>query len=642
MNSPYSLHSSAIPTVEAQQAYIQHLEARLEALSNVGQQSIVILDTRHQILDFNRMAAATARQRFHREMQQGECFTHYVQPDRLADFYESFGAALQGQHVFKERLIYAADNQGITYEMSYTPIYDAQGQIQSVCFAGINVEERHQIQLRLNQEQSFVSSILNNTHALMLVIDAKGRIVRSNKACDMLGYSAEFLQGKVLWEVLVAPAEREQVHQLYLKLARQDSSLALNAEYTLMDASGRPHRVSWSLSRMQGLKEAYDYFVSTGIDMSERLAAERALKESEAMLRQAQKMEAVGHLAGGIAHDFNNLLTTLMGYNELLNRMLPQGSEAMTYLDNMQQTCYKAKELTQQLLLFSRNSSEEVQVLNLAKHLEHMLGLLRPLLGNKIKLQLDFCEDPCLIQAPASQLEQVIMNLAVNARDAMSGAGDLAISLQQAYFTQSLQNRYFGEFKPGRYICLTVRDSGCGMDEEVRERIFEPFFTTKDLGKGTGLGLAIVYRIVQEAGGWVDVESQPGLGSAFHLYFPAFESPAAAKDTLCLFGLDDPGMIQTLQTQVQTCGYMFRVCDATDLQHEANAYKLVLTGLTESNLQLVQPLLNQDPGLRILYISGDSDQEMQLLDQIGHREDVLLKPFSNAQLCHRLQQMLKS
>lgn len=633
------------PQVQQQGRYLQQLEARLDALFRTGGQSIVILDLNHHILDFNQTAVETSHLRFHREMKRGECFTNYVQSDRMEDFYDSFQQVLQGRHVFKERVIYAPDRQGYTYEMTYTPVYDAQGRIDAVCFAMVNVEHQRQMQLLLNHEQSFVTSVLNATNALMVVIDRQGQIVRFNKACERItGYSSDEIRDTVYWDTLVIPEDRERVCELYEQIGPQ--SQLNNVQYRLLDRQGGSHFISWSLSVMPGLHDDNLYIVSTGIDVTDRLRAERALQESEAMLRQAQKMEAVGQLAGGIAHDFNNMLTAIMGYGHLLEESVSEG-ESREYLDEILRTCLKARDLTRQLLMFSRKAPAESRPINVSQVLDQMRGLLRQLLEDRIQLMIELDPNPGWMLGNALNLEQVIMNLVVNARDAMNGSGVLKIAIRREHLDQDLQHEMFGRFAAGDYVCLSVADTGCGMTEDIRSSIFDPFFTTKERGKGTGLGLAVVYRIVHEFGGWVNVSSLPGQGSTFEIFFPILSAPPALQDPECRLVLYK---LVGEQQQAIRSSLMDFACEIQDtlepeqlqtlFEQKSSSPKLLITPLNAPRGNGAAALRSRFPQLKVLYLAGDSQEEMNLLDQLGMHEDVLLSPFTPQQLRIRIQRML--
>ena len=641
-----------MPLIRQQHEHIRQLEARLEALFRTNSQSIVILDLNHHILDYNQTAHETSRLRFQREMQRGECFTNYVQPDRMDDFYESFQQVLQGRHVFKERVIYAPDRQGYAYEMAYSPILDTRGQIEGVCFTMVNIEQQRQMQLLLNHEQSFVTSILNTTNALLLVVDRQGQIVRFNKACERItGYSSDEVRDSVLWDLLI-PEERERVRHLYAQICTPHGSAdkqISQVQYRLRDRSGESHFISWSLSLIQGLREDALYIVATGIDVTERLAAEQALQESEAMLRQAQKMEAIGQFAGGIAHDFNNMLTAIMGYGQLLEQSVSPDSESREYLDEILNMCYKAREMTRQLLMFSRKAPAESRPVQLSQVLRQMQGLIRQLLTAKIQLvfeaEPELEHGPGWIQANTLHLEQVIMNLVVNARDAMSEGGVLRIATRRQHLEAELHDPLFGVFGAGDYLCISVADTGIGMSDETRRHLFDPFFTTKERGKGTGLGLAVVYRIVREFGGWVDVSSLPGQGSTFELFFPMIQE-LPPQPPVCRLVLYQVAEAEHQRICHSLSDFACQIEQASQAEQLAQLFdqpdppRLLITPLRQPRRNGQSQLLQIHPQLKVLYLAGDSPEEMDQLDSLGQREDVLLAPFSPQQLRVRIQRML--
>jgi signal transduction histidine kinase len=255
-------------------------------------------------------------------------------------------------------------------------------------------------------------------------------------------------------------------------------------------------------------------------EMQKRRQTEEALHESEEQLRHSQKMEAIGRLAGGIAHDFNNLLTAIIGYADLLSARLQDPSSAQ-YAELIGKAGEQAAGLTRQLLAFSRKQILQPRVVDLNELVGDMQKLLQRVIGEHIQLHVETAADPARVMADPTQLEQVILNLGVNARDAMPRGGTLTIR------TKNIERlaKDGVDLPPGRYLTLTVSDTGCGIDEQTKQRIFEPFFTTKEAGKGTGLGLATVYGIVRQSGGCISVDSTPGEGSHFTIYLPEEAAP---------------------------------------------------------------------------------------------------------------------
>jgi signal transduction histidine kinase/CheY-like chemotaxis protein len=254
-------------------------------------------------------------------------------------------------------------------------------------------------------------------------------------------------------------------------------------------------------------------------DLTDRKQAETELRERDEQLRQAQRMEAIGTLAGGVAHDFNNILTAILGYTGLLKRMEPHVEGVAKAADVMEKAAKRGAVLTQQLLGFARKGKNESAAVDLASIVEEVIGLLQRTIGKHITIRRTSLPGSAVVVGDPGQLQQVVLNLAVNARDAMPDGGDLTFDTSIETLGPDDCRRYSGA-TPGRYVRLSVMDSGCGIPENIRGRIFEPFFTTKELGKGTGMGLAMVYGIVRNHGGGIEVRSEVGRGTTIEVYLP--------------------------------------------------------------------------------------------------------------------------
>jgi PAS domain S-box-containing protein len=402
------------------------------------------------------------------------------------------------------------------------------------------------------------------------------------------------------------------------------------------------------------------HFVSIQVATAiERKRAEEALRTSEAQFRQAQKMEAVGRLAGGIAHDFNNLLTAIFGYADLMAEDLPAGSPAHDDLNEIRTAATRAAALTRQLLAFSRQQVLQPAVLNINEVIETLEKMLRRLLGEDIALETHLAPDLGNAEADAGQLEQVIMNLVVNARDAMPTGGKLTIETANV----ALGGEYAQVHRPvapGDYVMLAVSDSGIGMDDAVKTRLFEPFFTTKEVGKGTGLGLATVYGIVKQSGGYIWVYSEPGHGAAFKVYLPRVHAPVdAAKQAAPTAGplggtetillAEDDDLVRPLARELLVkLGY--RVLDAADAAgalalgrgHPGDIDLLVsdvvLPG--QSGLQLARQLAADRPRMKVLYMSGYTDEAIVRHGLLDPGTNFLQKPFTPAGLARKVREVL--
>ncbi|MBL8075366.1 MAG: PAS domain S-box protein [Nitrospira sp.] len=392
----------------------------------------------------------------------------------------------------------------------------------------------------------------------------------------------------------------------------------------------------------------------------ERTRAEEALRQTEAQLRQAQKMEAVGRLAGGVAHDFNNLLTVIRGYSELILSRLAPEDPARREMDEVKKAADRAAGLTSQLLAFSRRQFVAAKVLDLNALVMNMDGMLRRLLGEDV-VELSADLDPKLwaIKADPGQIEQVIMNLAVNARDAMPTGGKLTIQTRNVTIGKGTR-RQTVILDPGAYVLLEMRDTGQGMSEETQAHLFEPFFTTKEKGKGTGLGLSTVYGIVKQSGGTIAIESKMGQGTVCKIYFPKVNeavqavpsvagsiSRATGRETILVVE-DDPSVRGLVQETLRLSGYEVLVARhgiealLTGAKHLGPIH-LLLTDVAMPQMsgpEVAEKLTVVRPELKVLYMSGYPDHPV--FDQGGGKRDTafLHKPFTPNVLTQKVRDVL--
>jgi len=384
-------------------------------------------------------------------------------------------------------------------------------------------------------------------------------------------------------------------------------------------------------------------------------------KQLEEQLRQAQKMEAVGRLAGGIAHDFNNLLMVIQGYADLLADRLPTGDPLHRNAEQIQMASQRATSLTRQLLAFSRKQMLAPKVLNIQTVVADMEKILRRLIGEDIQLETSSAADLGLVKADRSQIEQVIMNLAVNARDAMPQGGRLTIETGNVELDSTFTHPP-AVLAPGQYVMLAVTDNGCGMDAETQAHIFEPFFTTKEKGKGTGLGLATVYGIVKQSGGYVWVYSEPARGTSFKIYLPRIEEPqpGATRDRqmdrgslqrgseTILLVEDEKGVRELAREYLHMTGYTVIEAEnghtALELaaMHSGPIHLLmtdvVMPGI--SGRELAERVSHIRPGIKVLYMSGYTDQSVVHHGIIEDDAVLLQKPFTVTTLASKLRELL--
>jgi PAS domain S-box-containing protein len=380
----------------------------------------------------------------------------------------------------------------------------------------------------------------------------------------------------------------------------------------------------------------------------------------EEQLRQAQKMEAVGMLAGGIAHDFNNLLTIITGYSQLIFNSLPAGDPNRHSAEQIVKAGERAGELTSQLLAFSRRQVLQPKVLDLNMLVKTLGTMLQRLIGEHIDLRLILSPELGRVSASPGQLEQVLMNLVVNARDAMPEGGTLTIQTENANLAATSDGRRLAA-KPGPYVMLAVSDTGHGMDAGTRARLFEPFFTTKNAGKGTGLGLSTVLGIVKQSGGSLDVLSEPGQGTTMRIYLPAIDQPVAAEaevlkraavpGTETILVVEDDEMVRRLvRTTLEQEGYkLMDAPEPVEAHRIAEAFKgpiqLLITDMVMPNSngrELAAQILGRRPETKVLYMSGYTDLAVVNRGLEQGNIAFLQKPFTPATLTQQVREILAS
>jgi two-component system cell cycle sensor histidine kinase/response regulator CckA len=506
-----------------------------------------------------------------------------------------------------------------------------------------------------------LSAILQAALDAHVAIDDGGRITSWNRQAEaMFGWAESEVRGKLLADTVV-PAEHRSAHAAGLRrfLASGDGPI-LNQRIELnalrRDGSEFPVELAVAPVRV-GTSWLFSAFIR---DVTARREAEETLRKSELQLRQAQKMEAVGRLAGGIAHDFNNVLTAVFGYVDLLCEELPPESGAQSDLAEVRKAAERAAGLTRQLLAFSRQQVLEPVVLGLNDLMEDFEKMLRRVIGEDVQMRLSLAKDAGNVRADPGQLHQVIMNLAVNARDAMPTGGTLILETSNTELTEQYAELH-QPVVPGRYVMLAVSDTGTGMSPEVRARIFEPFYTTKEQGKGTGLGLSTVYGIVKQSGGYIWVYSEVGRGTSFKIYLPRVDAPAQAiakpKESPTLEGqetillAEDDDILRPLaRALLQKLGYT--VLEGNNAQSALAAARahtgpihllvadVVMPG--ESGRDLARRLAETRPATKVLYVSGYTDDAIVHHGMLETGLNFLQKPFTPAVLARKVREVLEN
>ena len=513
--------------------------------------------------------------------------------------------------------------------------------------------ERGRADAELRGSEARLKAIIDAALDAVITMDGDG-LVRSwsLQAERVFGWPAAEAVGRRLSTTIVPPRYRDAHERGLAHFHASGEGPVLNQriEITGLCRDGREIPVELTITpvRVEGAW-LFSAFVR---DISER-------KLLEAQFRQAQKMEAVGRLAGGIAHDFNNLLTAITGYADLALEDLRKDDPMRQDVEEILRAAHRAAALTRQLLAFSRQQVLAPRVLNLNDVVQSAEKMLRRLLGEDIELEAVLAPDLGRLKADAGQLEQVIVNLAVNAGDAMPTGGKLTIETADAEMPET-RVRELTTVPAGRYVMLAISDSGTGMDEETKARIFEPFFTTKEQGKGTGLGLATVYGIVKQSGGFIWVYSEPGHGTTFKIYLPRVEDAADApappvgpvevpRGTETVLVVEDEEAVRALaRTALTRKGYhvleaanggeALLLCESEPMLIHLLVTDVVMPGL--SGADLAQRLALLRPGMKVLFISGYMDRAAARHGKMQPGAAYLEKPFTLDALARKVREVL--
>lgn len=536
-----------------------------------------------------------------------------------------------------------------------TPITLDTGAFGGVLVMATDISDRKRTEDALLASQARFARLAESGIIGISVADISGHLYEVNDAyMGMLGYSREELLGGTLgWRELTPPewhaSDARAVEQLL------STGVAKPWEKELFRKNGSRLPILVGVAMLD-----HPRCISFQVDLSERRHAEEALRKSELRLRQAQKMEAIGNVAGGIAHDFNNLLSVILSYSTLIRADLDPADPVSADVDQIRIAGERAADLTRQLLAFSRQQVMQPRLLNLNEVVARMEKLLRRVIGEDIQLVTIASPEPPLARIDPGQLEQVLMNLAVNSRDAMPQGGRLTIEASVVTLDAAYAAEHIGA-QPGSHVRLAVSDTGIGMDAATQARMFEPFFTTKEKGKGTGLGLSTVFGIVKQSGGSIWVYSEPGKGTTFKIYFPRVSEGSAEElapaqhltdvprgsETILLVE-DDDHVRAIASTILRRLGYLvleareggeaLLICE----QHPASIH-LLLTDVVMPRMggrQLSERLLKLRPQMKVLYMSGYTDNSIVHHGVLDSDVNFIQKPFTPESLGRKVREVL--
>lgn len=575
-----------------------------------------------------------------------------IWPDTEESWFETYGeVARTGQP--KSFEMYHQPTQGLYSCVAYRP-WDTSPHI-CVVFEDITQRKRTEEALRRSEEK--FKRLLQNSNDIIAVMDAKGiQISVSGPVEAFFGYRPEEVIGKNVFD-FIHPDDIKATREIFTEAAMQPG-ITLRAEVRFRHKNG-----TWKTVEAVGSNYLHDPLISGIIvntrDISERKKVEEEHSKLEAQLQQAMKMEAVGRLAGGVAHDFNNILTVITGNVELMKMKLNHSDPFLRHLNTINKAAESAASLTRQLLAFSRRQIIEPKILNLNDLVGNLLKILPRLIGEDITLQTALAKDLGSVKVDPGQFEQVLVNLSVNARDAMPDGGSLVIETANIDLDEDYCSRH-PHVQPGKFVLLALSDTGCGMSPDIKRHLFEPFFTTKTVGKGTGLGLATTFGIVKQAKGTIEVYSEPGRGTSFKIYLPRLSEPAdrlitekaglkipEGKETVLIVE-DDAAVRELALTILQHLGY--KVLSAANggeafllAEKHKGEIDLLMTDVVMPGMngrELAERITQLQPGIRVLFTSGYTENVIVHHGIVEKNLNFIGKPYTMQALAKKIRDVL--
>ena len=623
---------------------LRRSEANLRAIFNTSLQAFVLVDRDGTIQALNPTARDWAMRILGRQASEGERIHDFI-PEGAA----SFQAALGGEARSLERRLRGTDGVERWYETTHAPVVDEHGTVIGVCLNARDVSERKQAEQALRESEARYRDLFDNASDLVCTTTLDGTFLYVNRAWhEAMGLSDEQLAGRRFPD-LVHPDSRDR----YLDVvARAEAGEPIGqVDLILVSAAGMPLTLEGNIScttdgasaRVRGIYR----------DVTER-------KRVEEQLRRAERMQAAGRLAGGVAHEVNNMMTGVIGFSEFLLRSLEPMDPRRSEVDEIIKAGTRAADVTRQLLAFTRQQFLRPEVLSVNGVVQDLEKMLRRVLGEDHVMRLELAAGAGEIRADRGQLEQVLVNLMLNARDAMAGRGRVTITTRATVLDDRYGAQHDGVGIPrGEFVLLAISDTGVGMDRETQARIFEPFFTTKPIGQGTGLGLSTVYGIVKQSEGFVWVYSEPGLGTTFKIYLPRVGAggaiplraetglaPRGGSETILI--VEDEELVRSLASRsLREYGYtVMEARHGTDALRQLefrSDVDLVISDVVMPEMggrELGRRLASLRPSLPVLYTSGYTGEDVIQRGLLEPGAPFQQKPFAPEELARTVREML--
>ncbi len=549
-------------------------------------------------------------------------------------------------------------------EVTYRSYQGVDGEVSGVVVSSRDITEHKQAEEALKNNQNFLNSIIEQSPFATWVSDEKGTMIKCNVALEkILNITAEQLIGK--YNVFEDEIAIEQGLMPKIRSVFEERKTAnFSVEW---DANGLGHKdaekvhIEGTMFPINDNNGNLTNVVNHWIDITERTQAEKKLRNKETQLRRSQKMETVGILAGGIAHEFNNLLFIILGSAELL--LMSAEQDDKSFLQEIIETTKRGGNLVKQLMAFSRKSEMNLYTIHLNVELQRIKKMLNQVLPRMIHIDLDLANNLHSINADQGQIEQVILNLCLNAKDAMPDGGSLTIKTENSIIDKSFVDSHPGkpmDLKEDKCVILTISDTGIGMDEKTKAHIFDPFFTTKEIGNGTGLGLSVIYGIVEGHGGHITCESEPDAGTTFKTYFPAANDDQTAlthdkiEDNQLLKGTETILLVDDEDNIINVMDAIFKKFGYTTLSANSGESALEIYTQAHKDIDLIvldlgmpgmggkkclEKLIELDKDVKVIVASGYSD-EGSVKDTGEKANAFILKPFSSSKIIKLIRDVL--
>ncbi|GBE27945.1 blue-light-activated protein [bacterium BMS3Bbin03] len=537
-------------------------------------------------------------------------------------------------------LLISKNGKEIPIADSGSPIKEDEGEIVGVVLVFSDQTKERKAQRAVQEAREFAESIVATIREPLIVLDAQLKVISANRPfCKSFQVEEAETVGKHIYDLGNRQWDISRLRELLENILPQNTSFSdFKMEHDFENIGKRIMLLNARRIYREDNKTQMILLSIEDITENSRL---------EEQYRQAQKLEAIGLLAGGVAHDFNNLLTVILGYGEVIFRSLHRDDPLRQDVDKILNACDQGASLTRQLLAFSRKQTLQPKVLDLNRLLSNQQKLLRRLIGEDIEFVTAFADDLGRVKVDAGQIEQVVMNLVVNAKDAMPRGGKLIIETANVRLDEDYSKGHLSVV-PGPYVMLAITDTGTGMNKETQTKIFEPFYTTKEMGRGTGLGLSTVYGIVKQSGGHIWVYSEPDRGTTFKIYLPRTEDVTEAEveragEMQILGGAghilvveDEPAIRRLMGLQLESLGYQVTLAsnggeallavEEKDLKPDLLITDVVMPGM--SGVVLFERLRKTQPDLKVLFMSGYTDNVIVHHGVLDQDTPFIQKPFS--------------